>query len=284
MHVSSREAQSILTPQRVGFLVSEPFPFTHTLSAYTGCGFGATTCGLYCYAQFMPNWQFAFADTVWGTAVQAKSNAPELLNAALQRMSSARRRRLRIFMSSTTDPYQPIEAQYQLTRRCLEVFAAYDDLDLLVIQTRSPLVTRDYDLIAQIPYAWLSMTIETDDQALLRGMRGGPALAKRFAAIQAAREQGIHAQITVSPCLPHTEAFADRLFASGAERFVVDTCVDGDGSGGQRTARSSYPQHNPAWNDQQAPKRLFDRLTALGATVGWSAAGFCGIAPRSLLF
>ena len=139
MHVSSREAQSILTPQRVGFLVSEPFPFTHTLSAYTGCGFGATTCGLYCYAQFMPNWQFAFADTVWGTAVQAKSNAPELLNAALQRMSSARRRRLRIFMSSTTDPYQPIEAQYQLTRRCLEVFAAYDDLDLLVIQTRSPL-------------------------------------------------------------------------------------------------------------------------------------------------
>ena len=47
-------------------------------------------------------------------------------------------------MSSTTDPYQPLETTHRMTRRCLEVFARYPDLELLVIQTRSPLAARDF--------------------------------------------------------------------------------------------------------------------------------------------
>jgi DNA repair photolyase len=69
-------------------------------------------------------------------------------------------------MNSVTDPYQPLEKRYRLTRQCLEVFAQFDDLDLLVIQTRSPLVIDDLELIACIPYAFLSMTLETDRAAL----------------------------------------------------------------------------------------------------------------------
>lgn len=282
MEVTTKEARSILTAQRSGFLASGPYPFTHTLAAYTGCGFGATTCGLYCYAQFMPNWGFHFNDKTWGSFVQAKQNAPELLAKALGQMSSTRRRSLRIFMSSSTDPYQPLETKLGLTRACLEVFRTFDDLDLLVIQTRSPTVMRDFDLIAEIPYAWLSMTIETDDQELLRTMRGGPALAKRFEAVREANARGIAAQIAVSPCLPFSSAFAASLLRSGAKRIVVDTCVDGDGSGGQRTARSLYPEFNPAWRDQEAPKQLFEELHTLGADVGWSTQGFCGIPPRTL--
>lgn len=282
MEVDTKQAKSILTAQRSGFLASGPYPFTHTLSAYTGCGFGATTCGLYCYAQFMPNWGFRFKDKSWGSFVEAKENAPELLVKALERMSSERRRSLRIFMSSSTDPYQPLETKFGLTRACLEVFRSFNDLDLLVIQTRSPTVARDFDLIAEIPYAWLSMTIETDDQELLRNMRGGPPLAKRFETIGEASERGIASQITVSPCLPFSSDFAPKLLGSGASRIVVDTCVDGDGSGGQRTARSLYPDYNSAWRDQEAPKRLFEELRALGADVGWSTQGFCGIPPRNL--
>jgi hypothetical protein len=56
MVVTLGEAKSILTAQTTGFLASAPYPFTYTLYAYTGCGCGKTTCGLYCYAQFMPNW------------------------------------------------------------------------------------------------------------------------------------------------------------------------------------------------------------------------------------
>src|SRR6185437_1648682 len=56
MDVTLTQAHGILTPQRNGFLASGPYPFTHALSAYTGCAFGNTTCGMYCYAQFLPNW------------------------------------------------------------------------------------------------------------------------------------------------------------------------------------------------------------------------------------
>lgn len=282
MDIARTQARSILTPQPKGFLASPPYPFTHTLSAYTGCGFGKTTCGLYCYAQWMPNWRFAFGGTEWGTAVQVKENAATLLDDALRRMTPARRRALRIFMSSITDPYQPLEHTAGITHACLEVFRRYDDLDLLVIQTRSLLVARDFDLIGDIPYAWLSMTVESDDQVVLERMRGGPPFARRLKVARDAVERGIKTQIAVSPCLPYTEQFVERLQATGAQRVIVDTCVDGDGSGGQRTARSAFPAWDSTWKDTRPAHALFDALRSADVDVGWSAEGFCGIAPRYL--
>jgi DNA repair photolyase len=282
MLVTTGEAKSILTTQTAGFLASAPYPFTHTLSAYTGCGFGRTTCGLYCYAQFMPNWTFHSQGQAWGDAVRVKTNAPELLDQALRAMDAERRGRLRIFMSSTTDPYQPLEATHQMTRQCLEVFARYPDLGLLVIQTRSPLAARDFDLIGQIPYAWLSVTIETDDQELLRSLRGGPALARRFALVRAARQHGLNTQIAVSPCMSYTAGFAAALAETVASRVVVDTCVDGDGSNGQRTARSPYATAIASWRETEPAHTLFQQLLALGVDAGWSATGFCGIPSHTM--
>jgi DNA repair photolyase len=289
MEISTKEAKSILTAQHSGFLASAPYPFTHALSAYTGCGFGQTACGQYCYAQFLPNWTFGGFNVPWGLAVQVKTNAAQLLDAALHAMKPEARRRLRIFMSTTTDPYQPIERRYQITRQCLEVFARYEDLDLLVIQTRSPLAERDIPLMLRIPYAWLSVTIETDDQDYLKGLNGGPALARRRELVRAASSAGMPTQITVSPCLPYTdvEAFGQQLLHSGARRLVVDTVVDGDGSGGERTARSPFPKVEPAWNKTSHAHRLHHyllaRAEAMNISVGWSIAGFCGIPPRHVI-
>src|SRR5258708_21887803 len=114
MEITQKEAKSILTPQHTGALAARPYPFTHALSGYVGCGFGQTTCGLYCYAQFLPNWSFSGLAAPWGQAVQVKTNAAELLDKALSKMKPAARQKLRIFMSSTTDPYQPIEPQRQV--------------------------------------------------------------------------------------------------------------------------------------------------------------------------
>lgn len=286
MDILQKEASSILTPQRNGFLAADPYPFTHALSAYVGCGFGQTTCGLYCYAQFLPNWQFRGFPAEWGHAVQVKTNAAQLLAKAPGIMKPTVRQRLRIFMSSTTDPYQPVERQYEVTRRCLEVFAQYDDLDLLVVQTRSPLAERDFPLLQCIPYAWLSVTIETDDQAYLKHLKGGPLLEKRWQLIRTAHEWGIPAQITVSPCLPYTtvETFGQRLLASGARRIVVDTVTDGDGTLGKRTARSPFAQAAPDWQRTDHAHLLYEYLTdkaaGTGVATGWSSAGFCGIPPR----
>lgn len=239
---------------------------------------------MYCYAQFLPNWSLNARSAAWGEAVQVKSNAPHLLAKTLGGLKAEARQRLRIFMSSTTDPYQPIERKEQITRRCLEVFAGFSDLDLLVIQTRSPLVERDLDLLSTIPYAWLSMTIETNDQSYLHSMKGGPLLAKRWQVVREASTRGIPTQITVSPCLPFPslKTFSEELLSSGARRVVVDTVVDGDGSGGKRTANTPFAQTNPCWSDTSAAHQLYDYLFshAQEIEIGWSNEGFCGIPPR----
>jgi DNA repair photolyase len=286
VEIAYKEAKSILTPQQHGFLAAGPYPFTHALSAYTGCGFGQTTCGLYCYAQFLPNWAMSGFTAPWGQAMQVKTNAPQLLEKKLKGMSVAKRRQLRIFMSSTTDPYQPIERTQQVTRSCLEVFARYPDLDLLVVQTRSPLAERDLPLFQQIPYAWLSVTIETDDQHHLKSLKGGPPLAKRWELVRAASAEGVPTQITVSPCLPYTDVatFGTRLINSGAQRLIVDTVVDGDGADGERTARSPFARTSEDWatttHAHQLHHYLQQQAAGTSLVIGWSNPGFCGIPLR----
>ena len=168
MNIRFTQAKSILTPQTRGFLTAGERPYTHSLSWAAGCGYGKLYCGAFCYAQMLPNWHFARRPgEEWGDALIVKENAPELLDAQLSRARS--RLAMRIFMSPVTDPYQPIERKLRLTRRCLEVFARYDELDLLLIQTRGPAVLEDLGLIARIPYAWLGMTIETDRHDLPYG-------------------------------------------------------------------------------------------------------------------
>jgi len=268
-----------LTKQKRGFLAEGVYPYTHTLSWAAGCGFGKIYCGAYCYAQKLPNWFYNREDgEAWGDAVIIKANAPQCLAGELAKAHD--RRSLRIFMSSVTDPYQPLERRYRMTRRCLEVFAQYDDLDLLVIQTRSPLVIDDVDLIAHIPYAWLSMTIETDCGDLPYGPNRR-SIDKRFAAVRAAVDTGVRTQIAVSPCLPYTDTFADRLIASGAHKIVVDTFVAGDGSAGKRTAVSPFAAlADYEWRDDDPARALHDTLQARGVSVGWSVDGFASIAPR----
>jgi DNA repair photolyase len=284
MEVSVKQAKSILSPQGGGLLVTGPYPFTHSLSAYTGCGFGATTCGLYCYAPFLPNWHYSGLSAEWGQAVQVKENAPILLGKELAKMTSPKRNHLRILMSSTTDPYQPLEKVQQLSRHCLEVFTGYSDLDLLVVQTRSPLATRDLDLMAQLPYLWLSVTVETDDQAYLKKLKGGPALTRRLELVKDAAGLGINTQVVVSPCLPYSnlENFAQQLLATGCKRIVVDTVMEGDGARGQRTARSPFAKAEPNWAETSHAKALYHYLLKQnsGRQIEWGPAGFCGIAPR----
>ena len=282
--VYQHEAQGILSPQSKGTLTRGPFPFTHSLSAYTGCQFGATTCGLFCYAPFLGNWTYrpaAMQGDAWGEGVLMKANAPELLAEYLARARPNHRQALRVFMSSTVDPYQPIERERRLTRRLLEVFARYDDLDLLVIQTRSPLVARDLDLIRRIPYAWLSLTIETDDDAVFADRDGGPLPSKRLALARRAVEEGVRTQIAISPCLPHSPRFTERLMETGVQRVIVDTFTAGDGARGARTASTLWPAEDPGWRDEDAARLLYAQLEEVGVTVGWGAAGFCGIPYRS---
>ncbi|MCI0709407.1 MAG: radical SAM protein [Chloroflexi bacterium] len=279
MNIRTVQAKRILTRQKRGFLALGDIPFTHSLSWAAGCGFGNIYCGKYCYAAQLPNWLYNKADgEEWGDAIIIKENAPDLLEAELAKAQN--RPEFRIFMSSVTDPYQPIERRYRLTRRCLDVFAQYDDLDLLVIQTRSPFVTDDIERLARIPYVVVSMTIETNRGDLAVGPND-KFIEQRFEAVRQVADAGIRTQITVAPCLPYTPDFAQRLAYSGAGRIVVDTFVAGDGTQGQRTASSPFAEQvNYNWRDEDPAKRLYHALQDYDISVGWSVQGFASIPPR----
>jgi hypothetical protein len=183
-------------------------------------------------------------------------------------------------MSSATDPYQPAESQLRITRSVLKVFSERP-VGLLVVQTRSPLVERDLDLLAALPFAWLSMTIETDDDGVRRVLTPTcPSIRRRIATMSRARAMGIRVQAAVSPALPHDAARFVELLADSADRVVVDTFF-GDGAAGRRTARRPLPARLAEagygdWRDVSAARRLHGLLAErLGPTrVGWSRRGF----------
>ncbi|MDE3095362.1 MAG: hypothetical protein KGK07_05080 [Chloroflexota bacterium] len=89
-------------------------------------------------------------------------------------------------MSSATNPYQPAGAELRITRSILEVFHE-QPIGLLVVQTRSPFVEKDFDLPVDMPLVWLSMTVETDDDAVRHAPTPTcPAVDRRFKAMRRA--------------------------------------------------------------------------------------------------
>lgn len=281
LDVRHKKAKTILTKQKGGFLSKGKYPFTHTLSWATGCGFGKMYCGKFCYAAHMPNWVYTKGENEdWGDSVTIKTNAAELLYTELKRMTARSRRNVRIFMSSLTDPYQPLETKYNLTRRCLEVFEEFHDLDLLVIQTRGIRAMQDFEIMSNIPYLWLSVTIETDRDDLELGPSSSD-IKRRFDMVRAASDIGINTQIAVSPCLPYSPSFLQKLVNANPKRIVIDTFVAGDGGRGERTKKSPYAglvTYN--WRNDGPAESLLYELQGLHRDVSWSAGGFCGIPYR----
>ncbi len=132
-----------------------------------------------------------------------------------------------IYMSSVTDPYQPIERKFCLTRHWLEQLAA-EQKPKLVVQTRSPDVTRDCDLFQRIidngGKVQINMTITTDDEDIRRAFEPScPANTIRLKAIQEVQAKGITACITMTPLLlvSYPNAFSNQLLATGVRKFIV---------------------------------------------------------------
>jgi DNA repair photolyase len=271
MEVEQYQAKTILNPTG-GFLAS----YTHSLNAYQGCAFGKGSCP-YCYVRAMPIQKFARAP--WGEWVRAKINAPELL---AQELAVARRKgsfgSLRIFMSTATDPYQGAEARLKLTRQLLEVFAASGDFGLLVVQTRSPLIERDLDLLLRLGRrAAISLTIETDrDDVRCQITPTSPSVERRLTTLERLTAAGLRTQAAISPVLPcHAQRFAE-LIAPRAGRAVVDTLTDGDGAGGRRSAELGMPEllRSLGYEDWLRRDAHLPLLAALRERMGIERVGF----------
>lgn len=203
--------------------------YSHTLNPYTGCSFACS----YCYVREMP--VALFRKKEWGTWLDVKVEAAEQLRKEL--VKAKKKGPVTIFMSSSTDPYQPIEFKEKVTRSLLEVMIA-EKPDFLFLQTRSPLVVRDIDLFLQLKERMrVSITVETDLEYIRKVFSpAAPPLQARLKALKKIRAAGISVQATLSPILPCTENFPAKL-SEAVNRVCIDDFFMGDGSKGRRTER-----------------------------------------------
>ena len=202
------ESNSILT-KASGFMGG----FDYTLNPYSGCTFGCT----YCYAAFFSKTKDQRES--WGYWVQVKNNALELLKKKRKKPLIG----TTVYMSSVTDPYQPIENDLKLTRSIIIELLEYHQIHL-VIQTRSPLVIRDIDILKQFERIQVNMTITSDNEEVRQVFE--PFCSRndaRINAIKKVKEAGIKSCITMTPLLPISDPhkFAKDLLAVKVDKYIV---------------------------------------------------------------
>ncbi len=185
------EAKSIFSTA-TGFIQRGGFDFTS--NPYVGCTFGCS----YCYAMFLP--QNDRDNSEWGKWIVAKQNAVELASKQAKKV-----RGKAVYVSSVTDPYQPVERSLGLTRGILEAMLPHQPR--LVIQTRGPLVIRDIDLLQKFESVRVNLSIPTDSEEVRMAFEPkAPPLEKRWAAIRELKASGISVGVTVTPTLPILDA------------------------------------------------------------------------------
>ena len=225
--VFPRTVRSALT-RTSGYLAG----YTHSLQPYVGCEFSCR----YCYVREMTVQRANPYRLAWSEWISPKTDIAERLRGQGKRGSLSA---ARVFMSSTTDPYTPIERKLRLTRSVLEVMREFPP-EALVIQTRSPLVLRDLDLLAALPAVGVSVTITTDDEKVRRRFEpDSPRVTRRIEMLAALRAAGIPTQAAVSPILPCNSARLAALLEPVADRVVIDDFARGDGAGGTRSRAAS---------------------------------------------
>jgi DNA repair photolyase len=197
----------------------------YVINPYIGCRFACK----YCYASFMGRFvNKKVAD--WGEYVYAKVNAPQLLKKELPRKLKNRGAGKEIFLSSVTDPYQGLEAKYQLTRQCLKILLDFGYRGLVSILTKSDMVTRDIDIFRQLPHVSVGLTVTSTDDAISRYFeKYAPPVSKRLKALKILNQNGIKTYAFIGPLLPHfvaqkqeLEKLLQKLSAVGTKDIFIE--------------------------------------------------------------
>ncbi len=195
-------------------------PFRWTINPYRGCEFGCK----YCYARYTHEFMGLEDGLLFEQKIYAKQNAAWTLREELRR-----HRQGSIAIGTSTDPYQPAERRFEVTRSILEVFAAERGRSLS-ITTKSDLVVRDLDLLEIIRrrnVLHIQLTVTTTDAALARKLEPlAPRPDLRLEAVRRLAQAGISAGVNANPIMPmltdsleNLDALAVAAQAAGARYF-----------------------------------------------------------------
>jgi DNA repair photolyase len=182
------------------------------INPYTGCQHGCT----YCYARFMK--RVTGHREPWGEFVDVKVNAPELLAKEIKKKKKGR-----VWVSGVCDPYQPLEEKYRLTRQCLEILAQNNWP--VIIQTRSPLVLRDLDIIREARDIEVGFSVTTADDGIRQLFEPhAPPVGERIRALDVLHRAGVRTYAMIAPVLPGAEGLPELL--KGKVDYTIIDCMN----------------------------------------------------------
>ncbi|MGE3692260.1 MAG: PA0069 family radical SAM protein [Novosphingobium sp.] len=200
--VTEEHPKSILS-----FNKSPDIPFDRSINAYRGCEHGC----IYCFARPTHAYHDLSPGLDFETRLFAKPGAVRLLREAMARRGY---RPAPIAMGTNTDPYQPIESRYRITRQVLEL--CLESRHPVIITTKSDRVLRDIDLLAdmakrRLVAVCISVTsLDPGLSGLLEPRAAAPA--KRLAALATLVKAGVPAHVSVAPVIPSiTDEFMERI-------------------------------------------------------------------------
>lgn len=193
-------AKSILSKSQI---------YDYAINPYAGCSHSCR----YCYAAFMK--RFTGHRERWGEFVDVKINAPEVLAREIRK-----KRVGRVWVSGVCDPYQAVEQKYKLTRMCLENLMAQGWP--VTIQTKSPLVLRDIDILEKFKDMEVGFSIATADDVIRKIFEpGAPPIKERIKALEILHSRGIRTFAMIAPILPGAAGLVNEL-ADKVDHILVD--------------------------------------------------------------
>ena len=202
-----------LEPCRSALNPVSGMPFKWSLNPYMGCAHRCT----FCYVRAFERRADRPSDDRYGRSIRVKTNVVEILKGELARPSWTHES---VAIGAATDPYQPAEGRFRLTRGCLEAF--HDRWNPLGIITRGPLVVRDIDVLQAASHrarVSVSLSIPTIDDAIWRVTEPGTAPPRaRLRAVRLLADAGIRVGVSLAPILPglsdRPELLADAVKAA----------------------------------------------------------------------
>jgi DNA repair photolyase len=192
-------------------------PFAWTLNPYRGC----THACHYCFARrYQTQFELGPGDE-FSSLIFVKVNFPEVLRRELDKPTWTREQ---VALGTATDPYQPIEGHYKLTRRTLEALIA--SRTPVGIVTKGPMIVRDTDLLVElsrVARCTVCLSVPTVDEDAWRALEPGTAHPlQRLRAVRALRQAGVHAGVLMAPVVPGFTTQSARLAAT------MKACADHD--------------------------------------------------------
>lgn len=204
--VTEIECKTALSPSRLP-------GFDYTLNPYRGCEHGCK----YCY---VPN-ILRIPRKEWGKFVEVRRNIPKVLANELKN-----KKRGVVGISTVTDPYQPLEKRYKLTRYCLKQLLRYDFP--VSVLTKSSLVTRDVDLLSKFSDAEVGFTITTYDDSERSLLEPNTSSIKsRIAALEKCSKNDVTTYAFLGPLYPTIDEdeltkLVEKVKNAGASKIIAD--------------------------------------------------------------